>query len=783
MSATLRITDFTENRKLFKTPPPVIKIESRQYPVSVHFSKYTPQDYIKEAFKKICKIHKDYPDGGILVFVTGRKEVTLLMSKLKRAFPQKAIEKPNDESAVEPTKTKDKKTVDRDEDDELDEEDDIEEEFLHPKKSSVKKNNLYRNKKPEKVPKPEKRLQDLMPSIDLDTIGRSDTKHADAFDSDSDYVASDDEQEEDGGEQMFKEPLYCLPLYSMLPEREQAKVFEPAPAGIRLCVIATNVAETSLTIPNIKYVIDTGKIKNKLFDKYTGISAHVVEWCAKSSADQRAGRSGRTAPGHCFRLYSSAVYNHDFKEFPEAEILKKPLDDLILQLKSMHIEVIRNFPFPTAPDLSNIDATEKRLLLMGALENRLNFNSSGKTIESNKTSFTPIISSLGKLITNFPVSPRYGKMLAVALQQGLIDHMITIVACLTVQEMFLYYVPEEKPEAEKTAETDPEVKTTVPVQETKEESPLERKWKEINSIRRKWLGSGNQLYLGDVMLMLKAVQVCESKRNQAVFCEQLGIRHKSMVEIHKLRKQLIAEIAVSFSNYEVNDDLQSVPTPSDDQCKKLRQLMLLGFCDRVARVLPSSELTSSDDAKRLKNAYKSIELDASVFLNDKCMLKQHRPEWVVYQEIYEHKKMYMRTVVAIEEEWIAVYASNLCKFSKPLETPAARYDAIADQIKCHVIPTFGPFSWPLKKTEIEFPECNEKYKLFARSLLQGQVFTSLESYTTDYITSPAIMSKEWSKLHEHSNLILSALIGKRVSSKSALKKEFENRPSCKLSLL
>ncbi|OTF84099.1 hypothetical protein BLA29_012932, partial [Euroglyphus maynei] len=87
MSATLRVEDFTENKHLFKNPPPVIKIDSRQYPVTIHFSKYTNPNYMQEAFKKVCKIHSISPSGGILVFVTGRAEVLSLCRMLKAKFP------------------------------------------------------------------------------------------------------------------------------------------------------------------------------------------------------------------------------------------------------------------------------------------------------------------------------------------------------------------------------------------------------------------------------------------------------------------------------------------------------------------------------------------------------------------------------------------------------------------------------------------------------------------------------------------------------------------------
>lgn len=97
------------------------------------------------------------------------------------------------------------------------------------------------------------------------------------------------------------QPLWTLPLYSLLSSQKQQKVFRSPPPGCRLCVVSTNVAETSLTIPNIKYVVDSGKTKVKLYDKVTGVTSFVVHWTSKASANQRAGRAGRLGPGHCYR--------------------------------------------------------------------------------------------------------------------------------------------------------------------------------------------------------------------------------------------------------------------------------------------------------------------------------------------------------------------------------------------------------------------------------------------------------------------------------------------------
>jgi ATP-dependent RNA helicase DHX37/DHR1 len=113
-------------------------------------------------------------------------------------------------------------------------------------------------------------------------------------------------------------------------------------------VVATNVAETSITIPNIRYVIDTGKEKQKVYDNKIALSSFRIEWISAASSEQRAGRAGRTAPGHCYRIYSSAVFSR-FSPFSEPEILRTPLDQMLLQLKSLGIEDIIRFPFVSCP--------------------------------------------------------------------------------------------------------------------------------------------------------------------------------------------------------------------------------------------------------------------------------------------------------------------------------------------------------------------------------------------------------------------------------------------------
>jgi ATP-dependent RNA helicase DHX37/DHR1 len=125
----------------------------------------------------------------------------------------------------------------------------------------------------------------------------------------------DEEEDEENDDAEFEIPdeeagtgplkMHVLPLYSLLPTREQMRVFEPPPEGSRLIILATNVAETSLTIPGVRYVIDCGRSKERSYDKESGVQSYEIGWISKASANQRAGRAGRTGPGHCYRLYSS----------------------------------------------------------------------------------------------------------------------------------------------------------------------------------------------------------------------------------------------------------------------------------------------------------------------------------------------------------------------------------------------------------------------------------------------------------------------------------------------
>lgn len=662
MSATLRVEDFTKNNQLFKTPPPVLSVETRQFPVTIHFNKRTSDDYLKDAYNKAIKIHNKLPEGGILVFLTGQSEVNHLVTRLRKAFPynkkdgaQRSELKPNTELIHS----------DGEDSDEMD------------MKKAIK------NSK-----KAKKNLHSMLslPRISLDNYKLpTDDTDADLLD-DSSINDDDSDLESDHDDSINlvglknTQPLWVLPLYSLLPSEKQSKVFEKPPEGTRLCVVCTNVAETSLTIPNIKYVVDAGRQKTRLYDKVTGVSSFVVTFTSKAAANQRAGRAGRTAPGHCYRLYSSAVYEDEFVDIAVPDIQKKPVDDLMLQMKCMGIDKVINFPFPSPPDSIQLETAEYKLKLLGAIE----------TVKASKSDELTKVTQLGMAISAFPVAPRFGKMLALSHQHSLLPYTVCMVAALSVQEVL--------------------IEVSMSEEQTEQKSKWFRK-------RMAWAGKGNSILLGDIAVLLRAVGACEyagSEGNLEEFCKNNGLRPKAITEIRKLRVQLTNEINLSLTDVDLGVDPKMIP-PTDLQAKLLRQILLAGMGDQVAKKISDDEMKDSEDRNRLKYGYRCPDMEESVFMHTSCVLRKSKPEWVIYQEIFElqngdSRKMFMRGITAIEPEWLLIYVRPLCNIRSVKEDPLPRYSQNDGKIYCHVEATFGRSGWELPLSEIEMPNSEMCYR-------------------------------------------------------------------------
>ena len=141
--------------------------------------------------------------------------------------------------------------------------------------------------------------------------------------------------------------MLVLPIYSQLPSDVQAKIFEKS--DLRKCIVATNIAETSLTLDGVKYVIDTGLSKMKVYNPKIGMDALQITPISQANANQRAGRAGRTGPGQCYRLYTDGVYREEMLENNIPEIQRTNLANVVLLLKSLNVDNLLEFDFMDPP--------------------------------------------------------------------------------------------------------------------------------------------------------------------------------------------------------------------------------------------------------------------------------------------------------------------------------------------------------------------------------------------------------------------------------------------------
>ncbi|KAJ4785111.1 RNA helicase family protein [Rhynchospora pubera] len=219
--------------------------------------------------------------------------------------------------------------------------------------------------------------------------------------------------------------LIICPIFANLPTELQAKIFEPTPEGARKVVLATNIAETSLTINGIKYVVDPGFCKTKSYNPRTGMESLVVNPISRASANQRAGRAGRTGPGKCFRLYTEYSYKHELEDNAVPEIQRTNLANVVLTLKSLGIHDLVNFDFMDPPPSEALLRALEQLFALNAL------NAKG---ELTKT---------GRRMAEFPLDPMLSKMVVASDKYKCSEEIVTIAAMLSVGNT-IFYCPKDK---------------------------------------------------------------------------------------------------------------------------------------------------------------------------------------------------------------------------------------------------------------------------------------------------------------------------------------------------
>ncbi|KAG6820176.1 hypothetical protein H0H93_004307 [Arthromyces matolae] len=683
MSATLRVSDFAENKALFSTPPPVINVAARQHPVTIHFSRRTASDYVTEAIKKTAKIHNRLPPGGILIFLTGQNEIAGVCRKLEAKFGQKAIEEKRKKRTFAATSRLDGET---------------------PLTKTDTIGPAHADLEAEDFDLGETRPGGLALDVDDGVV----EEDPDAFDSDDEDAVNEElGLEEDGADV----PMHIVPLYSLLPSEKQLRVFEPPPPGSRLVVVSTNVAETSLTIPNIRYVVDCGRAKERRYELNSGIQAFVVNWISKASASQRAGRAGRTGPGHCYRLYSSALFEHYFDQFALPEISRTPIEGVVLQMKSMHIDGVVNFPFPTPPERSALSSAEKVLVHLGALS----LPKFGQSDAGHQ------ITDLGKAMSLFPLSPRFSRMLVNGQQHNCLPYVIAVVAALSVGDPFLH----DEGLAPDDTQDDPERESELThinsaAVKAKEERQLRRKAffesQNVNDFvpgltyayctqKHSSLGQG----CSDVLKVLSVVGAYEYAGGGSAFCAEHFVRakraFKAMEEIHKLRAQISNIVQMNFPGINAGFD-SNISPPNSLQLKVLRQLLTAAFIDQVAirkdRLDPSS--TSVQYATSKGIPYRALGISEDVFIHPSSVLASRSPpEYVIFTEVVRTSRVWLKGnwsdydlfpctdsrvgITVVNPAWLSTLGKpSLCTFSKPTKNMAGVMMSV---------PRFGPDGWEL----------------------------------------------------------------------------------------
>nr|XP_044615939.1 probable ATP-dependent RNA helicase DHX34 isoform X2 [Equus asinus] len=286
-----------------------------------------------------------------------------------------------------------------------------------------------------------------------------------------------------------------LPLHSALSVADQDKVFDVAPPGVRKCILSTNIAETSVTIDGIRFVVDSGKVKEMSCDPQAKLQRLQEFWISQASAEQRKGRAGRTGPGVCFRLYAESDYDA-FAPYPVPEIRRVALDALVLQMKSMSVGDPRTFPFIEPPPPASLETAILYLRDQGALD--------------SSEALTPI----GSLLAQLPVDVVIGKMLILGSTFRLAEPVLTIAAALSVQSPFT-----------RSAQGNPECAAARRPLESDQGDPFT-----LFNIFNAW------------------VQVkCERSSNSRKWCRRRGIEEHRLYEMANLRRQFKSLLLFSRS--------------------------------------------------------------------------------------------------------------------------------------------------------------------------------------------------------------------------------------------
>ncbi|KAI1482543.1 pre-mRNA-splicing factor ATP-dependent RNA helicase PRP43 [Daldinia eschscholtzii] len=384
--------------------------------------------------------------------------------------------------------------------------------------------------------------------------------------------------------------LLVCPLYGQLSIQAQQNAFLPAKKGFtRKVVLATNIAETSVTVPGVRYVIDCGKAKVKQFRSQLGMESLLAKAISKSSAIQRTGRAGREGPGKCYRLYTSATYD-SLKEADLPEILRNDVLGAVLAMKARGIDDILSFPLMDFPDIESVEKALIHLHFLGALAD------------------DGTITEIGRKLALFPISAPYGRVLLAASepQYDCLLEVIDIIACITSGDNIFHQLQSE---------------------EVREE--VEEYRKEL--YRRE----------GDILTYLTTMQRYAAENADRIeWCKKRKVNIRNMKQALNIRKQLrgICLKEKLLTETPPPDPQPFVPM-SPERAISLLKCFMKGFGTKCALLAPDS-------------SYVTIQGKHVVAIHPSSVLHGQKREAIMFLEHVFTQRSYVKKVSTIQADWI-----------------------------------------------------------------------------------------------------------------------------------
>ncbi|WP_296405615.1 ATP-dependent RNA helicase HrpA [Psychrobacter sp.] len=451
-----------------------------------------------------------------------------------------------------------------------------------------------------------------------------------------------------------------LPLFARQTYAEQQRIFQPSGRGRRI-VIATNVAETALTVPGIRYVIDLGFARISRYSYRSRVQRLPIEAISQAAANQRKGRCGRVAPGVCVRLYSE----EDFEsrpEFTEPEILRTNLASVILQMASLRLGTVENFDFIEPPDSRLIKDGRKLLDELGAIELK---NPDSQKPVAKQTLNEVKLTHIGQKMARMPIDPRLARMLVAGNEFDCMLEMLIIVAALAVQD------PRERP-AEKRAQADQ--KHAI--------------FRQEDSDFLFYLSLWNALYSGGNNKLSNSQRKSFAKKNYLSFprlreWEKTYRQLEQMVTDLKLLSDYGSDKKLGNNSNNINNQKYSKGKHkgNDNQPIKMAQSVASDLIVDKTN-LDSVDINQEQRVVKYANLHRALltgllsviahktdqrgeylaarQQKAKIFPAS-TVFKQV-PAWVMAFEIVETSQVFLRTVAKIEPEWIISAAGNLLKY-------------------------------------------------------------------------------------------------------------------------